>query len=100
MAEFGEELSDRELEVLQCLVDGSSNKEIAAQLFISQNTVKVHLRNVYTKLGVSSRTEATTVALQQGLIALPGEELADPNPMPESPESEPELEQAPEPRPV
>ena len=72
MAEKGEALSDRELEVLQCVVDGAGNKEIAAALVISQNTVKVHLRNIFTKLDVGSRTEATTVALQQGLATLHG----------------------------
>ncbi len=72
MAEKGDALSERELEVLQCVSDGAGNKEIAAKLSISQNTVKVHLRNVYTKLGVSSRTEATMVALQQGLVILEG----------------------------
>ena len=72
MAEKGEALSDRELEVLQCVIDGAGNKEIAAALTISQNTVKVHLRNIYTKLDVSSRTEATTAALQQGLVTLAG----------------------------
>ncbi|VAW43221.1 hypothetical protein MNBD_CHLOROFLEXI01-694 [hydrothermal vent metagenome] len=72
MAEKGEALSKRELEVLQCVIDGAVNKEIAVSLTISQNTVKVHLRNIYTKLGVSSRTEATTMALQQGLGTLAG----------------------------
>ena len=80
MAEKGEALSDRELEVLQCVVDGAGNKEIATALTISQNTVKVHLRNIYTKLGVSSRTEATTAALQQGLVVLEG---LTPEPEPE-----------------
>ncbi|WP_420641376.1 Kelch repeat-containing protein [Candidatus Leptofilum sp.] len=72
MAEKGEELSKRELEVLQCVVNGAGNKEIAATLSISQNTVKVHLRNIFTKLDVGSRTEATTAALQQGIVVLEG----------------------------
>jgi DNA-binding CsgD family transcriptional regulator len=72
MAEPGEPLSERELEVLQCLASGASNKEIAAELLISQNTVKVHLRNIYTKLGAASRTEAATAAIQQGMIVVPG----------------------------
>lgn len=72
MAEKGEALSDRELQVLQCVAEGAGNKEIAAALFISQNTVKVHLRNIFAKLDVGSRTEATTVALQQGLVSVQG----------------------------
>lgn len=78
MAEKGEPLSDRELEVLLAVVNGAANKQVAQTLHISQNTVKVHLRNIFTKLDVSSRTEAVTVALQQGLVVLPGTELADP----------------------
>ncbi|MDX1415674.1 MAG: kelch repeat-containing protein [Candidatus Promineifilaceae bacterium] len=76
MAEVGETLSDRELDVLRCAAEGASNKEIASALSISQNTVKVHLRNIYTKLGVSSRTEATTAGIQHGYIAIPGSESA------------------------
>ena len=71
MLETEEPLSERELEVLDLLIKGASNREIADTLFISPNTVKVHLRKIYTKLGVSSRTEATAIALQQGLVSLP-----------------------------
>ncbi len=63
--EPGEPLSKREIDVLNCVSDGASNKEVAGLLFISENTVKVHLRNIYTKLEVSSRTEAVKVAIQR-----------------------------------
>ena len=66
----GEALTSRELEVLALLVRGRSNKEIAARLFISETTVKGHLRSVFTKLNVLSRTEATTTALRRGLVQL------------------------------
>jgi DNA-binding NarL/FixJ family response regulator len=66
----GEALTGRELEVLALLVRGRSNKEIAAKLFISETTVKGHLRSVFTKLNVLSRTEATTTALRRGLVQL------------------------------
>jgi DNA-binding CsgD family transcriptional regulator/N-acetylneuraminic acid mutarotase len=70
MSEQGEPLSERELEILRCLVSGSSNKQIADDLSISPYTVKTHLRNIYAKLGVSTRTEASTLALQQGFFDL------------------------------
>jgi DNA-binding NarL/FixJ family response regulator len=66
----GEALTSRELEVLALLVRGGSNKEIAVKLFISETTVKGHLRSVFTKLNVLSRTEAITTALRRGLIQL------------------------------
>ncbi len=72
MTELGEPLTDRERDVLACLAQGASNKEIAHRLTISPNTVKVHVRNIFTKLGATSRTEALTVAWQQGILAPPG----------------------------
>jgi len=63
-------ISGRELEVLKCLAAGFSNEKIAAQLFISVNTVKTHVRKIYEKLGVNNRTEAASKALVSGLITL------------------------------
>ncbi|MBN1966697.1 MAG: response regulator transcription factor [Anaerolineae bacterium] len=68
------EFTPRELEVLQLLAEGMSNKEIAAVLVISPRTVNFHLDNIYSKLGVSSRTEAAIYALRNGLVRRgPGE---------------------------
>lgn len=64
-------LSDREREILQLVSQGKSNKEIASDLFISVNTVKVHVSNVYEKIGVSSRTEATLYAIENGIVDSP-----------------------------
>jgi len=72
MAEPGESLSERELAVLSRLIAGSTNREIAVDLDISPNTVKVHVRNIFTKLEVASRTEAATLAIQEGLVTVPG----------------------------
>ncbi len=71
-----EELSERELEILRLLATGASNKEIAGQLFISANTVKVHLRNIFSKIGVDSRTDAALYAVQTGLASAPALETA------------------------
>ncbi|MDI6873852.1 response regulator [Candidatus Solincola sp.] len=62
-------LSDRELEILQLLGDGLSNKEIAEKLFISIQTVKTHITHIFEKLGVKDRTEAVATALRRGLIS-------------------------------
>src|SRR5258707_15675550 len=64
----GAELSDREHEILRLVATGASNKNIAQQLVISPNTVKVHLRNIFGKIGVATRTEATLYAIRQGLV--------------------------------
>jgi DNA-binding NarL/FixJ family response regulator len=66
-----DELSAREIEVLQLLARGASNKELAAQLNLSENTIKSHLSRIFDKLGVKSRTEAAMLALQRGLIPPP-----------------------------
>ena len=61
-------LSRRELEVLSCVVDGMTNKEVADVICLSLDTVKAHLKKIYKKLGVNSRSQAIKVALQEGLI--------------------------------
>ena len=66
----GEELSERELEVLCLMAKGAANKEISAELNIAQSTVKTHITNIFQKLGVNDRTEAVTQALKKGIIRL------------------------------
>jgi DNA-binding NarL/FixJ family response regulator len=61
-------LSPREREVLQLMARGLQNKEIAAELFISERTAKFHVSAILSKLGAGNRTEAVTIALQQGLV--------------------------------
>ena len=61
-------LSDREKEILIFLANGVSNKEMAQKLFVSENTIKFHLKNVYSKLGVANRLQAINAARQLGLI--------------------------------
>ena len=68
---MGEEpISTRELEVLALMAAGKRNKEIASQLSIADDTVKMHVRNILSKLQVNDRTEAVTVALRRGIIHL------------------------------
>jgi two-component system NarL family response regulator len=65
-----ENLSPREMEVLEYLVKGRSNKEIAAQLFVTEDTVKSHLKSLFVKLGVQDRTAAAVLAIRNGIVHL------------------------------
>lgn len=67
----GSDLTGRELEVLELIVGGRSNKEIGAALGISEATVKSHINSILGKLGVTDRTQAATTALQRGIVHLP-----------------------------
>ena len=60
-------LTDREREVLRLLVEGQTNRQIAAALFISESTASVHVSNIIGKLGVANRVEAATAALRSGI---------------------------------
>ncbi|MEJ5310678.1 MAG: LuxR C-terminal-related transcriptional regulator [Anaerolineae bacterium] len=70
--EPGEPLSEREIEIVELVAAGLTNREIALRTYLSPNTVKVHLRNIFTKTGVASRTELTVLAMQEGWIDVPG----------------------------
>jgi DNA-binding NarL/FixJ family response regulator len=63
-----EPLSQRELEVLELIAQGSTNREAAKALFISEATVKTHLLNIYAKLGVPDRASAVAEAFRRGLL--------------------------------
>jgi len=95
------QLSEREREILRHVAGGLSNQQIANQLGISVNTVKVHLRNVFAKIGVASRAEAAMFAVRNGIVAVdvvppfvPGVDepdagaLREPQPKPPVPEPE------------
>jgi DNA-binding CsgD family transcriptional regulator len=75
-AEYGEPLTERELEMVALVAEGLTNREIALRADVSPNTVKVHLRNIFTKTGVSSRTELSILALREGWVAVPDAEEA------------------------
>ena len=63
-------LSPRELEVLQRIAKGNSNRRVASQLSISEDTVKTHMKNIMSKLGASDRTHAVMIALKRGIIEM------------------------------
>ncbi len=65
-----EPISPRELDVLSLMAAGKRNKEIASELSIAEDTVKMHVRNILSKLQVNDRTEAVTIALRRGIIHL------------------------------
>jgi DNA-binding NarL/FixJ family response regulator len=67
-----EGLTDRELSILKLVGKGLSNKQIGTELFISDRTVQAHLSNIFSKLGVSSRTEAVMYAVRKGWITTAG----------------------------
>jgi two-component system NarL family response regulator len=64
------DLTGREREVLQHMLEGRSNRQIAVALELSEHTVNIHVKNILSKLGVSGRTEAVTVALRKGILPL------------------------------
>jgi len=70
LSELPEPLTRRESEVLQMLAGGLANKEIAARLSISDHTVKFHVASILGKLGASTRTEAVSIGIRQGLVLL------------------------------
>lgn len=65
-----EVLTEREIEVLKEVADGNRNREIAERLFISEETVKVHIKHIMEKLGASDRTQAVSIGLRRGIIQL------------------------------
>jgi two-component system NarL family response regulator len=73
-----QELTPREFDVLEQIVHGKSNKEIATELEVSEATVKTHINSLLGKLGVTDRTQATTAAIQRGIVPL--ESLRKPKP--------------------
>ena len=61
-------LTEREIEVLRLVAEGSANKLVADRLCITEETVKAHMRHILSKLGVNDRTHAVTIALKRGII--------------------------------
>ena len=72
-------LSKREKEILKLVATGLTNREIAQNLHISPNTVKVHLSNIFEKTNVTSRTEAAFYGIEHGIIEVPSNEIVNSN---------------------
>jgi len=66
-----DELTPREMTILQLVAEGKSNKDIASELVISENTVKIHIRNILEKLHLQNRIQAAVYAVSQGLVSDP-----------------------------
>jgi len=66
----GADLTEREMTVLRTLAKGQSNKQIGRSLFISETTVKAHLKSIFSKMNVLSRTEAIAAAARRGIVQL------------------------------
>lgn len=77
-------LSDREQEILRLVATGVTNQEIARRLVISINTVKVHMRNIFSKIGAGSRTEASMWAVHHGLVELKAQQVDEVVPEPDA----------------
>lgn len=88
MTDEGIQISDRERQILEVVATGASNHEIAQELNISVHTVKVHLRNIYSKIGVQSRAAATRYAVEHGLVHIPRQSRPDSVPVTEFPDGD------------
>ena len=71
-----EDLTSREIQVLRYAAEGNRNRDIGEKLFISEETVKVHIKHIMEKLGASDRTQAVAIALRRGIIQLEGAQSA------------------------
>jgi DNA-binding NarL/FixJ family response regulator len=73
-----DELTERELQVLRLVANGATNREIAVSLYVSENTVNFHMKNIFAKLRVKNRAQAATYAIRTGLVELPRSHVGAP----------------------